>query len=82
MAYVNVNRSNEDQFYRYKMPSLIAKVTDVIYMYIIVCFDILTCLYVWSYVHCMYVHVHVLQIIIIYYRCWLISCVLFSHESC
>ena len=26
MAYVNVNRSNEDQFYRYKMPSLIAKV--------------------------------------------------------
>ena len=39
MAYVNVNRSNEDQFYRYKMPSLIAKVTDVIYIYIIVCFD-------------------------------------------
>lgn len=26
MAYVNVNRENSDQFYRYKMPSLIAKV--------------------------------------------------------
>lgn len=26
MAYVNVNRSNMDQFYRYKMPSLMAKV--------------------------------------------------------
>ena len=26
MAYVNVNRKNTDQFYRYKMPKLIAKV--------------------------------------------------------
>ena len=62
MAYVNVNRSNEDQFYRYKMPSLIAKVTDVIYMYVIVCFDMLSCLHV-----CVYGS-YVLQIIIIYYR--------------
>ena len=26
MAYINVNRENTDQFYRYKMPSLMAKV--------------------------------------------------------
>ena len=54
MAYVNVNRSNEDQFYRYKMPSLIAKVTDVIYMYVIVCFDMLSCLHVCVYRSYMY----------------------------
>ena len=27
MANVNVNRENTDQFYRYKMPSLMAKVS-------------------------------------------------------
>lgn len=27
MALVNVNRKNTDQFYRYKMPKLLAKVT-------------------------------------------------------
>ena len=27
MATVNVNRENPDQFYRYKMPLLLAKVT-------------------------------------------------------
>ena len=27
MAMINVNRDNPDPFYRYKMPSLIAKVT-------------------------------------------------------
>ena len=29
MAAINVNRENPDQFYRYKMPSLLAKVCGI-----------------------------------------------------
>ena len=37
MALVNVNRKNTDQFYRYKMPKLLAKVT--LWYLIVVCVD-------------------------------------------